>query len=235
LALEVGLASAETGGNSLKSLHILGRGATVGAIGIVTLTVGGLGVATAANGGSLLLGHVNSASTTTTLTVRGGTPLALVGKSTKAPLTVNSTVEVRHLNAAAVDGQSAAQLATQGSGASSYAGTAMPGVRLSSNQAAATKVASTDVLTHGLYFISATATTINSTSDGAFCYVGSTSNDNSALQSGGSSTKGYATPTATVVVAVAKSERLGYYCYTRSTGSVSDAGITALKVVEPPR
>jgi hypothetical protein len=219
----------------LKSLDNLGRAVAVAALGVVIVGVGGLGVATAANGGSLLLGHANSATATTTLTVSNGTPLALVGKATKAPLTVNSTIEVRHLNAAAVDGQSAAQLSTQGSGASSYAGAASPGETLSSNQAAATKVASTAVLSRGHYFVSASATTVNSTSDGAFCYLGSTANDDSALQSGGASTKGYATPAVTVVVTVTKPERLGYYCYTRSTGSVSAAGITALKVVESPR
>jgi hypothetical protein len=234
-ALEVAVASAESGGNSLKKLDIFGRGATVGAIGVIALTVGGLGAATAANGGSLLLGRANSATATTTLTASNGTPLALVGKATRPPLTVDSTVEVRHLNAAMVDGQTAAQLQTQGSGASSNAGTSAPGVSLSSNQAAATRVASTRPLTRGRYFISATATTVNSTSDGAFCYLGSTADDDSALQSGGSSTKGYATPGVTVVVAVTKPERLGYYCYTRSTGSVSAAGITALKVVQAPR
>jgi hypothetical protein len=67
-------------------------------------------VATAANGDSVLLGHKNTATKTTTIKDRHGTPLSLIGKKTKPPLTVNSSKMVKNLNAAKVGGFSAAQL-----------------------------------------------------------------------------------------------------------------------------
>ena len=80
-------------------IRILRSGVAVGAIGALSIVVGGLGVATAANGGSLILGHSNSATSTTTLTDPDGTPLSLVGKSSKPPLKVSSSAQVPHLNA----------------------------------------------------------------------------------------------------------------------------------------
>jgi hypothetical protein len=95
---------------------VLGRGTTAVAIGVLSVAVGGLGVAAAANGGSLTLGHSNSATKTTTLKDSKGTPLSLSGKKTSPPLKVNSSVKVKHLNADEVDGLSAGKLATSGSG-----------------------------------------------------------------------------------------------------------------------
>jgi hypothetical protein len=74
---------------------VLGRGTTAVAIGVLSVAVGGLGVAAAANGGSLTLGHSNSATKTTTLKDSKGTPLSLSGKKTSPPLKVNSSVKVK--------------------------------------------------------------------------------------------------------------------------------------------
>jgi hypothetical protein len=86
------------------------RSLAVGAIGALTVAAGGIGIATAANGGSLLLGHHNDATTTTTLQDRHGTPLSLLGKKSKPPLKVNSRKLVKRLNADEVDGSSAVSL-----------------------------------------------------------------------------------------------------------------------------
>ena len=97
--------------------QLAGRSVVAGGIGVLCLVVGGLGVATAANGGSLVLGHHNSATSTTTLKDGKGTPLSLVGKKSKPPLKVNSSKQVAHLNASLLGGQSASALRTTGSGA----------------------------------------------------------------------------------------------------------------------
>jgi hypothetical protein len=90
--------------------ELAGRSVVAGVIGTLCLAVGGLGVATAANGGSLVLGHHNTATSTTTLKNDRGTPLALVGKKSKPPLKVNSSKQVKHLNASLLDGESASTL-----------------------------------------------------------------------------------------------------------------------------
>jgi hypothetical protein len=58
--------------------RFIAGGAAVGAIGLLSLTIAGAGIAAAANGGSLILGHSNTATATTTLRDSHGTPLSLV-------------------------------------------------------------------------------------------------------------------------------------------------------------
>jgi hypothetical protein len=83
---------------------------SIGAIGVGVIVVSTMGVAVAANGGSLELGHKNTATPTTTLIDRKGTPLAVTGDKHRPPLTVNSAVQVPHLNAGLVGGMSSSQL-----------------------------------------------------------------------------------------------------------------------------
>lgn len=65
----------------------------------------------AANGDSLILGKLNHASATTTLSRHGvGPALRLDTTSDSAPLAVTSTEKVNRLNADAVDGRDAATL-----------------------------------------------------------------------------------------------------------------------------
>lgn len=77
------------------------------AAGVFATLVLGAGTAVAANGGSLVLGHNNAETAATTLTNTHGTALALKAKAGHAPLTVNNTTEVKHLNADLLDGKSA--------------------------------------------------------------------------------------------------------------------------------
>jgi hypothetical protein len=90
--------------------QLAGRSVVAGAIGMLCLAVGGLGIATAANGGSLVLGQHNTATSTTKLADSNGSPLSLVGKKSKPPLKVNSSKQVKHLNASLLGGESASRL-----------------------------------------------------------------------------------------------------------------------------
>ena len=68
------------------------------------LVLGGIGVTMAATGGTFLLGKSNSAGATTSLTNSAGTALSLNSKAGTAPLKVNRTTKVSHLNADLLDG-----------------------------------------------------------------------------------------------------------------------------------
>jgi hypothetical protein len=84
------------------------------------------GTAVAATGGNFILGHSNYANATTTLTrTTAGAPLYLRAQSGSAPLAVNSTKQVGHLNSTYVDGRTAGQLtgvaaAVKNAGAQSF-------------------------------------------------------------------------------------------------------------------
>jgi hypothetical protein len=82
---------------------------TLAAAGIL---VGGANLATyAATGHPLILGHANSAGTTTALKNTGrGPALSLNSARSASPLVVNSSKLVKHLNANQVGGKTAAQL-----------------------------------------------------------------------------------------------------------------------------
>jgi hypothetical protein len=72
------------------------------------------GTAVAANGGAIGLGQRNVASKPTTLTDKRGTPLALVAKHGKPPLSVSgNSTQVPSLNASLLGGLSAASLQPQ--------------------------------------------------------------------------------------------------------------------------
>jgi hypothetical protein len=84
------------------------------------------GGAYAANGGSLILGRSNSASSLTEVRNPGGTAFSFRSKSGRAPFTVNgNSVKVSNLNADKVDGLDSTQLR----GAAGPAGPAGPKAR----------------------------------------------------------------------------------------------------------
>lgn len=207
--------------------QFVGRGALAGGIAVLGLVVGGLGVATAANGGSLTLGHRNHATQTTTLKDSKGTPLSLVGKKSRAPLKVNSSKQVTHLNASLVGGMSAAQLATNGSSAQTAVDVGVPIADTSE-----TVVAQTATLKAGKYFIQAAA--LLDAVSGGFCYVGTSTASGTAVQWGGGegdTTETWVQASESVEVTVTTAEPIGEYCESNAaTGSVYDAGITAIQI-----
>jgi hypothetical protein len=205
---------------------------TVGAIGVLSLTVASMGIATAANGGSLVLGHANTATKTTTLKDKKGTPLALVGKKSKPPLTVNSSKQVAHLNASLLGGQSATGLATSGSAAVFGIN---GDITLSQGNTDATLIASTTKLSAGTYFLSASAETKDEnlkTTLGVRCFVGPTSDYSDAIVVSGSDSFGVQTQSETAVVTLSAPATLGEYCYSASTDTAEafGGGIFAIKV-----
>jgi hypothetical protein len=78
--------------------------------GAIAAMVIGSGSAYAANGGTLILGHKNSATKLTTLKNSKGTALKLTSRRGTAPLAVNSGAKVANLNSDKVDGVSGEQL-----------------------------------------------------------------------------------------------------------------------------
>jgi hypothetical protein len=209
--------------------RFIAGGAAVGAIGLLSLTIAGAGIAAAANGGSLILGHSNTATSTTTLRDSHGTPLSLVGKASAPPLKVSSSKQVNHLNASLLGGESAAQLATHGSGAQlpdSYSGES-----LTTDNAASTKIAATSELSPGTYFVSASAAVYDSTTAGDYCFVGKTANARSSLQASATTSTGISELGATLVVTLSSPATLGEYCFTDGTDASADqGGIYAISV-----
>jgi hypothetical protein len=214
-------------------MNLLYRGVAAGAIGVLSLTVGGLGVATAANGGSLRLGASNHATKTTTLTDRKGTPLALVGRTSKPPLTVNSSKEVAHLNAAKVGGRTAASLETTGSAAQfRHTGNNLfTGISLGT-LASPTQVALTAPLKVGTYYLHASAETAVETGSGSItCDIAPTSQHSNQLATGAETTTSYSTESEDTVLAVTSPQTYAEYCYASQNDAVYfEGGIYALKV-----
>jgi hypothetical protein len=211
--------------------HLVGRSATVGAIGILSVAVGGLGVATAANGGSLTLGHSNTATKTTTLSDSRGTPLSLKAGHGKPPLRVSSSTKVKHLNADELDGSSASALATSGSGAS----TNFPDGHRGIVKTSPTLVARTGRLQKGTYFVSASASAFTS-SDTSFleCFVTANRPTTKDEDNASSAEGAFVGIPETVVMSVTKGQRISQYCFvvpsTPSTGQISQAGIIATRI-----
>lgn len=201
----------------------------MGAIGLLSLTIAGAGIAAAANGGSLILGHSNAATATTTLRDSHGTPLSLVGKASAPPLKVSSAKQVNHLNASLLGGESAAQLATHGSGAQlpfTYGGEI-----LTTAYSASTKIAATSELSPGTYFVSGSALVYESSTAGDFCFVGETANYTGALQASGTQSTGFSSLGETLVVTLSSPATLGEYCYTSGTDALAhQGGIYAIAV-----
>jgi hypothetical protein len=206
----------------------------VGVIGVLALSVAGVGVATAANGGSLVLGHSNTATHTTTLADSRGTPLALKAKPGHPPLTVNSKALVKHLNADELDGSSASGLATSGGGASTHFGKDERGIVGTTP----TFVARTGVLAKGTYYVSAAASgSFSDSADGLACFVAThaptAADQNNASQST-TTGDGASVPVVAVVTVKAK-QQITLFCYTEGlTGTpeteIAQAGITAIRV-----
>jgi hypothetical protein len=86
--------------------------AAVTTLAAAAILVGGANLATyAATGHPLILGHANSAGTTTALKNTGRGPALSLNSSThSSPLTVNSSKLVKHLNADRLGGMSATQI-----------------------------------------------------------------------------------------------------------------------------
>jgi hypothetical protein len=205
------------------------------AIGVTVLTLaGGLGVATATNGGSLILGHRNSATSTTTLKDPQGIPLSLVGKRSEPPLRVNSSKEVKRLNAAAVGGRAASQLGARGSSAQLKFDPAGPPPVVvlkppttsgSTTTFHPTAIVTTAILRAGTYAASATALASN-----AYCWIDKTA-------AAGPHNVGFAVSLASVAetatVKVSKGQRIHEYCAggpENTSREVESAGITVLKL-----
>jgi hypothetical protein len=118
----------------------------------LALIIGAAGFADAATGGNFLLGRSNTDNATSVLTDSTGVPLSLNAPSGKAPLSVNSTLQVNRFNAQYVGGQSAKQLqATGGIGLTAAA------ADIPLPNEITTAVASTGELAAGTYYVSATA------------------------------------------------------------------------------
>jgi hypothetical protein len=219
--------------------HNLRYGVGVGMIGVLALVVAGTGIADAANGGSLVLGHHNAATSTTTLTDNHGTPLALHGKTSDPPLTVNSSKEVKHLNAATVGGKSASALETSGSVGSyySYSGTTLTEETL---PFAGTLIVKTATVAPGNYIVNASAGFNVSTSGGTFnsdetagthCYIGTSTNSSEGFENVGSSDNPWGSVSLTYPLHVKTAEAVGVYCYTQASSvTIYDASIDAIKI-----
>jgi hypothetical protein len=189
-------------------------------------------VATAANGGSLILGHANSATSTTTLKDTKGTPLSLIGKSSKPPLKVNSSKQVAHLNASLLGGKSATALATKGSGAQTpWINVAKIFHAISTSDDAATFVASTGNLKPGTYYVAAAVNAYNrgTASDITSCFVGPDDDVADALQYTSESSANALSLNVTAIAKIAHSKKLGVYCYAPDV-SINTATIFAVKV-----
>src|SRR3954454_20842873 len=87
----------------MHRIHIP-RPAHATVVAYLALFVAMSGTAVAATGGSFVLGRVNTASKTSTLTSRAGAPLSLVAPPGRSPLRVSSARQVSLLNADLLDG-----------------------------------------------------------------------------------------------------------------------------------
>jgi hypothetical protein len=213
--------------------QLVGRGVALGAIGMLSVVIGGIGVATAANGGSLVLGHSNTATSATTLSNSKGTPLSLRARHGKPPLRVNSSTKVRHLNADKLDGSNAARLETSGSGVS----TNYPDGDRGIVSEKLIKVTQTHALAKGTYYVSASVTvTMTSPTDFLSCVLTATKptardEDNAAFATG----EAVSLP-QTQVIAVKAGQRITQFCEVQSssaltdTAEVSQAGLTAIRI-----
>jgi hypothetical protein len=214
--------------------QLVGRGVALGAIGMLSVVIGGIGVATAANGGSLVLGHSNTATSTTTLSNSKGTPLALKARHGKAPLKVNSSTKVRHLNADKLDGSSAAALATSGAGVS----TNYPDGDRGIVTIKLTKVTQTRPLAKGTYFVSASVSATLPDADFLTCLVTASAPTSRDEDDAAFATGGAVSLPETEVIAVKAGQRITQYCELEPSGppavtdtaEVSQAGLTAIRV-----
>jgi hypothetical protein len=203
------------------------------ALGAATLTVAGVGIGRAATdqNGVVLGGVANHTIKPTGFVNKKGPALALKSSKHKAPLTVNSSKLVKHLNAAEVGGQKAAQLATRGSAARSQFAIGTFGQYTMTPKALAT----TATLPKGTYYVTATTTAFVSETNTAYCGVATAlpTLDN-AVYEAAASVSGLDTLSATVAVTLTSAKKIGWYCWSQGTGSTTDsyyyAGIAAVRV-----
>lgn len=100
-------------------MHVSAKSFVAGAAAMLIL---GTGTAVAATGAKFVTGRTNTATTTTTIKDTKGTPLSLVAKSGKAPLSVNTSTKVARLNADLLDGLDSSKF-LKSSASSSFART----------------------------------------------------------------------------------------------------------------
>ncbi|HEX3824961.1 MAG TPA: hypothetical protein VHV79_10905 [Mycobacteriales bacterium] len=223
----------------MNTLQFAKGSAAAGGIGVLCIVVSGIGVAVAATGGSLVLGHANTATATTTLSNSHGTPLSLKAKHGKPPLQVNSKTLVKNLNAARVGSRTPKQLEATGSGAqlkvsfdttSPAAVALIPATGTSPNlRFHAIALASTAKLPAGTYAVTATAAI-----EQALCWIGTT--PGGAAQQYGLSLSNGTLPVSvseTATVKVKKHQRIREYCAgdSATSGDVAlTAGLTAVSL-----
>ncbi len=211
------------------------NGALVGVLGLAIVGTFGFGVAAAANGGSLTLGHTNTATATTTIKDTHGTPLSLDGSTTNSPLKVNSNKEVAHLNASAVGGKSASALETSGSDGHLYNYNGVPvQVDPSSLPFLGKLVVDTATLAKGTYFVTSTAyveTAGASSGYATHCYIGQTTNSDNEFDTTSTDFNGFTSLSMTWPVNLKASGKIGEYCYTQASSAVIfQASITATRI-----
>jgi hypothetical protein len=212
--------------------HFPGRAVAAGAIGTLCLAVGSIGVATASNGGSLKLGHSNTATKTTTLKDTHGTPLKLKGDKSKAPLKVNSQVVVKKLNAGLVDGFTAGGLVPHGSGANFLSKT---GTLVSDTATNASLFAQTTTLQRGTFFVNATEDFSNHVANsGTFCAItkgASKDMQHKAITVGASASEAFTTAAESWTLVITNPEKLGLACYTQAASAhMYAANIQAIRI-----
>jgi hypothetical protein len=79
------------------------------AVSMAAVVIALSGTAYAAGGKSLILGHKNTATATTSLKDAKGTPLALTAPAGKPPLSVSNSKQISRLNATLLQGKTPAQ------------------------------------------------------------------------------------------------------------------------------
>jgi hypothetical protein len=211
--------------------QLVGRGVALGAIGMLSVVIGGIGVATAANGGSLVLGHSNHSTSTTTLSNSKGTPLALKARHGKPPLKVNSSTKVRHLNADKLDGSTAGALATSGAGVS----TNYPDGNRGIVPEKLTRITQTRALAKGTYYVSASLTATMPEADFLSCVLTVGKPTDRDLDESAFATGSPVTIPQTQVFAIKAGQKITQFCEVTDgsptdNAEVSQAGLIAIRI-----
>lgn len=198
---------------------------------VVAITVGaicgGVGIASAATGGTFLLGRSNSESSQASLSDSRGTPLSLSAPKGKAPLAVNRSALVKHLNAQYVGGLSAPAIKPTG-------GDGFAGSEIALPTDIWTEVASTGKLAAGTYYVTGSALVqVESGDTGAVCKLNVNGDPNHVLQIGGA-TSPLVQAVETVGVKLPAGDTVQEWCSIVGTAGGSQArsaGITAIRVL----
>jgi hypothetical protein len=213
--------------------HCLGTGRSLSPAAVIAVTislvVGGAGFADAATGGTFILGKANTEHSKASLSNSKGTPLSLSAPANVAPLEVNGKALVANLNANYLGGLSASDLQPTGGDGFTAPGTDTPLPFDSS-----TMVASTGTLPAGTYYATATAFMDLPGGGEGTCWIITGSNPAAALATGGGSGS-QQQAAETVAVSVTAGDTLQEWCLvdtvSEGSGSASDAGITAIRIL----